>query len=342
MEKKYKYLILLNIFLLTSSLYSQNNSKYYDETVKPRIRVIIDNDFGGDPDGLFQLAHHLLSPSVEVKGIIGSHHYKDGFYDHPGTANYACTQVKELLNVMQLTEKVPVFEGGSSSLTNNQIPVISDGAKIIVKEAMRKDTKMPLYIVCGAGLTNIASAYLMEPQIAKKIILIWIGGAEHKGLGIPPPRVKNPEYNLGIDIKASQVIFNVSEIPIWQIPRDTYRQALFSFAELIYKIKPCGETGTFLIDKLENLMKRANRSLGESYVLGDSPLVLLTALQTSWEADPASSKYILKPTPNINEYGLYDEMSEKLKMRVYTNLDTRLMFEDFIAKLKLFSNKKEP
>lgn len=30
----------------------------------PRMRVIIDNDFSGDPDGLFQLAHHLLSPSV--------------------------------------------------------------------------------------------------------------------------------------------------------------------------------------------------------------------------------------------------------------------------------------
>jgi hypothetical protein len=32
----------------------------------PRQRIIIDNDFGGDPDGLFQLAHHLASPSVEI------------------------------------------------------------------------------------------------------------------------------------------------------------------------------------------------------------------------------------------------------------------------------------
>jgi len=41
--------------------------------VRPRARVIIDNDFSGDPGGLVQLAHHVLSPSVEIRAIIGSH-----------------------------------------------------------------------------------------------------------------------------------------------------------------------------------------------------------------------------------------------------------------------------
>jgi purine nucleosidase len=39
----------------------------------PRLRVISDNDYAGDPDGLFQLAHHVLSPSVDVRAVIGSH-----------------------------------------------------------------------------------------------------------------------------------------------------------------------------------------------------------------------------------------------------------------------------
>jgi hypothetical protein len=34
----------------------------------PRLRVIIDNDFAGDPDGLLQLAHHLLSPGGDPRG----------------------------------------------------------------------------------------------------------------------------------------------------------------------------------------------------------------------------------------------------------------------------------
>lgn len=328
-------LIALNLF----SVFAQTDAHYYTETVRPRARVIIDNDFGGDPDGLFQLAHHLLSPSVEIKGIIGSQHYSSGFYGSPGTAAFACLQVEELLTVMQLSGKIPVYEGGASGLTDVNTAVKSKGAEAIIKEAMREDTRMPLYIVCGAGLTNIASAYLMEPEIAKRITLIWIGGPEYPGQAIPPPNGKKLEYNLGIDIKACQVIFNHSEIKIWQVPRDAYRQALYSYSELVYKIKSRSNTGNYLVNKLEDLMKRAKRSLGETYVLGDNPLVLLTALQSSWEVDPSSSEYVIKQAPHINESGLYEETSDGRKIRVYTNLDTRLMFNDLVAKLVLSDMK---
>src|ERR1035437_4935206 len=165
-----KFTIIGVILLQGLYVYAQNNSAY-NKTIEPRIRVLIDNDFGGDPDGLFQLAHHILSPSVEIKGIICSRNYEGGFYSSPCTATYACTQVNELLNTMQLTGKFPIYEGGNSGLIDVKTPVISEGAKAIVHEAMREDTKMPLYVVCGAGLTNIASAYLIEPRIAKKIIL---------------------------------------------------------------------------------------------------------------------------------------------------------------------------
>jgi len=333
-------ILTIGVILLQGWSISAQSNLVYKDTVEPRIRVIIDNDFGGDPDGLFQLAHHLLSPSTEIKGIIGSKNYEGGFYGSPCTATYACTQVKELLSAMQLMGKFRVYEGGNSGLTDIKTPIVSEGAKAIVQEAMREDTKMPLYVVCGASLTTIASAYLMEPRIAKKIILVWIGGGEYRESSTTLLAENNPEYNLGIDIKACQVIFNSSDIPIWQVPRDTYRQALYSYSELVYKIKSNGATGKFLVRKLEDLMKKAKGSLGEAYVLGDSPLVLLTALQAPWSSDPSSSKYVIKLTPKINDSGFYEENSEGRKIRVYTNLDTRLMFDDLVAKLALFKMKK--
>jgi purine nucleosidase len=322
------------IILQDFRVFAQNNLVNYNETVKPRIRVIIDNDFGGDPDGLFQLAHHILSPSVEIRGIIGSKHYKDGFYGSSGTATYACKQVDELLRVMKLTGKFSIYEGANTGLTDIKTPVITDAAKALVQEAMRDDTKLPLYVVCGAGLTNIASAFLMEPAIAEKLILVWIGGPEYEARATPSGE-KSPEYNLGIDIKACQVVYNVSNISVWQVPRNTYRQALYSYPELVYRLKTKGNVGKYLIKKLEDLMKRANRSLGEAYVLGDSPLVLLTALHSSWENDPSSSRYVIKPAPIITDSGLYEEKSDGRKIRIYSDLDTRLMFEDLVAKIAL-------
>jgi hypothetical protein len=41
--------------------------------------------------------------------------------------------------------------------------------------------------VYGARLTNIASAYLLEPRIADKIILVWFGGSECQGLALAHP-----------------------------------------------------------------------------------------------------------------------------------------------------------
>jgi len=121
------------------------------------------------------------------------------------------------------------------------------------------------------------------------------------------------------------------------VPRDGYRQALTIYAELTYKVKGQGETGSFLVSHLDDLMKRTDKGLGEAYALGDSPLLLLTALQSAWEADPSSSKYALRKAPIVSEKGYFDENPNGREIRVYNDLDVRLMFEDFFAKLALFS-----
>jgi heme/copper-type cytochrome/quinol oxidase subunit 2 len=40
----------------------------------------------------------------------------------------------------------------------------------------------------------------------------------------------------------------------------------------------------------------------------------------------------MKSAPSISDSGLYEETSEGRKIRVYTNLDTRLMLDDLVAK----------
>jgi inosine-uridine nucleoside N-ribohydrolase len=319
------------------------NGIFGEDIVKPRMRVIIDNDFGGDPDGLFQLVHHLLSPSVEIRAIIGSHlRAGDPFDPSKEQAVNAKKKIEALLATMNLSKAYPVYQGSNIALIDKTTPHRSEAAEAIVKEAMREDTKQPLYVVCGAGLTEIASAYLMEPAIAKRLTLIWIGGPEYVELAPPPPGYTSLEYNLGIDIMAGQVIFNNSEIPIWQIPRNVYRQMIYPYSSLLVKVKPQGKIGNYLTTTLEELMKRIgkfNYYLGEVYILGDSPLVLLTALQSSFEADPSSSDYVLHPSPLINDQGLYEVNHSGRNIRVYQRVDAALVFEDFISKLVLFNER---
>ena len=308
--------------------------------VTPRARVIIDNDFSGDPDDLFQLAHHVLSPSVEIPFVIGSHlSATDGFDPSGIQAENAVRIARETLAMLGDRGQIPVLLGSNVALASSELPTRTEAAEAIIAEAMRDETDLPLYIALGAGLTELASAYLIEPRIAERLTAVWIGGNEHDGLAVPPPNPDQIEYNLNIDILAGQVIFNDSTIPIWQVPRNIYRQCLVSYAELDARVRPMGRLGAYMVEAIERLVEGVGAHgllMGETYALGDSPLVLLTALQSAFQADSSSSFHQTLPTPILNADGSYTPKPDGRPLRVYTQLDVRLMFEDMYLKLAAF------
>lgn len=312
----------------------------FREAVKPRLRVFIDNDYSGDPDDLFQTAHHLLSPSVRIAGILGSHLGPGDPWDSSGrSAANAVYRAQELLETMGMAGMVQVVQGSEEGLEDEATPRPSAGAEAIVAEAMRED-ELPLILACGAGLTDLASALMLEPRIAERMTLVWIGGNEHTGISAPPPEGAGPEYNLKIDMPAARSVFGRGDLRIWQVPRDVYRQCLMSSAELEAKVRPCGRLGRFLVDAIETARDRMaarGRNLGETYAMGDSPLVLLTALLSAYQPAPSSCSWVDIPRPALLQGGSYGQGTGEGSLRVFTRIDSRLMFEDFYAKLGLFA-----
>ncbi|GEN79060.1 nucleoside hydrolase [Actinotalea fermentans] len=308
-----------------------------------RARVICDNDYAGDPDGLIQLAHHLLSPSVEVRAVIASHLAPGDVFDPSGrSAEHGAAAAR---TVAELAGRdVPVVAGSEVGIdgTRERTGDVSPAARAIVEEALRDDPR-PLYLACGGGLTEVAAAWLAEPAIAGRIAaVIWIGGAEHDlaavgGRSVPaPPGWDGLEYNTAIDLRAAQVVF-ASDLPLWQVPRDAYRQLLASSAELDARLRSAGALGAHLasaLDDARTLMAALGQDLGETYDLGDTPLVLLTALQSAFQPDASSSRYVTVPAPAVADDGGYLPRPGGRPMRVYTTLDTRLALADLFAKLE--------
>lgn len=308
-----------------------------------RVRVIIDNDLSGDPDGLVALAHHLLSPSVDIRGVIGTHlrpgdHWAAEQGDVPAAAVAMAAKVAKLCK----RADVRIVPGARPQLADHETPQDSEGVRLIIEEAMRDDFDTPLYVCCGASLTEIASAWLLEPRIAERLTVVWIGGHEHAGAPLAPG-APDMEYNLAIDPMAAQVVFNRSDLRVWQFPRDAYRQALASRAELQQRMGRSGKLGRFLFERLGGVAATV-AGLGmiarETYVLGDSPLVLATALQAMFESDTSSCRWVDLPCPFIGDDGLYVENPAGRPLRVFTQLDNRLWLEDLYAKLALLASRK--
>ena len=296
-----------------------------------RTSVIIDNDFSGDPDGLYALAHLMSSTAVDVKAIVCSHLHEGENWSEPGVPApvSGMKEVKKLQDAMKADWSTITLPGSDVALADVNTPIASEGAKRIVEEALKHDSNNPLLVLAGGGLTEIASAWLLNHDIGSRIVLVWIGGEEYPGT-IPTPR-EDPEYNTTIDIHASQVVFNKSDIQVWQVPRNAYRLCLMSNAILAKRLGDSA-IGRYLNSKLSQFIGQDKQA--EAYVLGDNPLVLLSALRSNWEPDASSSVYEWRDRPSVLDNGRFQFGTNDSKVRVYRSLDTYLLFDDMFAKLK--------
>lgn len=308
------------------------NSPAFVPGMGPRARVLIVNDLSGDADGLFSTVHAILSPSTEVCGIIGTRAAQP-----TETAKRSTELAEEMLRLMNLSRTIPVYRGADGPLSAPNVLSECPGARAIIKEAMR-ESDLPLYVTVGAGLTEIASALMLEPRIAERLTLIWIGGNPHEMGGA--------EYNLDLDREAARFIFNESKVPLWQVTSKAYGTCFVSMTELQAYVEPYGAIGAWLYAKIAEGypgLTRIGANPGETWSMGDNPLVLLTAL-TGWipseRSQPFRYERVGTPfdevfAPFLEEDGNYRNRPDGRRMRVFNSVDTRLMFGDFFAKIQM-------
>lgn len=294
-------------------------------------RVIIHSDIAAEADDPFAIVHHLLTPSEDIRGIIAAN-FEWKFRNIPSmklfaghSADKSLKEGKKILTAMDIDD-VPLVKGAANYLTDvNKLPD-SPGADLIIQEAMRK-TEAPLYIALQAHLTDLAIAYLKQPEIAKRIAAaVWIGG------GVYPMGGEEP--NLREDVLAAQIVFD-SPIPIWQIPHNVYSGCYLSFAELMRNVKPMGKIGAYLAEEMVALNDwygkipmRMPFPHGETWSIGDQPTVsvlLETEAGSCWHEQRVQ----------INDDMSYRFSEDYKPVKVYDNIDRRLMMDDFFAKLAI-------
>ena len=126
-----------------------------------------------------------------------------------------------------------------------------------------------------------------------------------------------------------------SEMPLWQIPINVYKQMSVSLAELQVRVKPYGKIGKYLFEQMvEFNMKTAHITHwphGEIWGLGDSPTISVLLEETE-KLDIFDEVH----APNINYDDLkYEHNTVNRKIRVYNFVNPRLTMEDFYAKMMI-------
>ncbi|MDN5315584.1 MAG: hypothetical protein PWP10_4336 [Clostridiales bacterium] len=298
----------------------------YQVPENKKVRVIVHTDCKNEADDQFALAHHLMTPQFEIRGIIAGHFEANHFLHGEGnTMQASYDEIIRVLDYMGIKDSYEhiVYKGGVRPMSDEATKVESAGAAFIIEEAMRSDER-ELYAVFLGSLTDLAAAIIKEPAICGRMTAVWIGGGPYPSGGF--------EFNLLQDINAANVVFS-SSMPLWQVPENVYKQMEVSLAELQYKIQPCGAIGNYLFQQMVDFNNRVvaykDWPHGESWGLGDQGTVTVLLEEHN------RGNYDWLPAPNFSKEMYYIHKQENRPIRVYHMLDARFTLEDFYAKLSI-------
>jgi purine nucleosidase len=291
-------------------------------------RVIIDTDAKNEADDQYAIVHALLSPTLDVRGLIAAHF---GTRRSTRSMQESREEIDRLLDLMNLRGKVTVADGAARAIADGRTPQDSPGARLIVEESKQASAEDPLYVAFLGPLTDMASAILLDPEIVRRpVVVIWIGGVGYAGVETYP----GIEFNLSNDIAAANLVYD-SGITIWQVPSNVYSQVSVSYAELEEKIRGTSDLADYLIDQMVEWNATHHPEPIESRSLGDSPAVSLMLF-------PRGGNFRTVPAPRFGREGHYLPGSGH-PVRVVESVDVRFLIEDMFAKIRRFGrNSSHP
>jgi purine nucleosidase len=282
-------------------------------------RIIINTDAKNEADDQFAIVHALLSPTLDVRGIVPAHF---GTRRTNRSLQESREEVDLLLSLMDLTESVVVADGAPTALVDAATPIPSPGSRLIIEEAMKDEGT--LFITFLGPLTDMASAILEEPAIQDRdVVVVWIGGPSYDGI----LSGYRPEFNLSNDVISANVVMD-SRVPVWQIPMSVYTLVSVGHEELRQKVEPLGELGAYLVRQLVEFNEREPEMMMDFRSLGDSPAIgaVMNPLGALWRERPAPS---FAPDSEMEPVD-----PNRRPIRVCESIDVRWLLEDMFAKLR--------
>lgn len=290
-----------------------------------RRRLIIDTDAKNEADDQFAIVHALLSPSLDIAGIVPAH-FGDARSRH--SMQDSRDEVDLLLRLLD-RDDVVVANGAEHAVPDALTPVDSDGARLIISEARKPG---PLFVIFLGPLTDMASALLLDPSIADNpdLTVVWIGGTPYDGA---TGGERRGEFNLSNDVTAANVVFQ-SRLRVWQIPMTVYRMVGVGYAELDEKVAPHGELGEYLVRQLKEFNAEHVDPEIEYRSLGDSPAVSVVL-------NPDGAVWRHRPVHVFGDDArMTNVIVEGRSVLVAESVDVRFLLEDMFAKIKAHAARR--
>lgn len=174
------------------------------------VDCVLDTDAYNEIDDQFAIAWLLRAGWARVKALYAAPFLNERSTSPEDGMRKSYDEIRKLLSLMQATDAPPVFNGSTRFLPDETTPVASDAASHLATLAREYSPERPLYVLAIGAITNVASALLMQPDIAPNIAVVWLGGHA-------PFWPNTREFNMAQDVAAARVVFG-GGAPVVQLP----------------------------------------------------------------------------------------------------------------------------
>ncbi|MHA7287661.1 nucleoside hydrolase [Arthrobacter sp. MDT3-44] len=259
--------------------------------------LVVDNDFGGDPDGLVALAHILLRCNPGATVLVATSPLNAGLAGAAGidpttTTGRGHHLAKRLVQLLGLTD-VRVVPGAEA--TGTTTGELSAAAHAIVQTSARFERTT---VLCGGPLTNVADALRLDVSLTDRAALVWVGGTRTEaGRG---------EYNADTDLGAANQVL-ASGMTLERIPYEEYTQMTVAVDAVKNELAAASPVGSWLAERLLNVPPFVE--LGSTLTLGDSVLVPFVPVPHTPGRQTAPGT---APGHQVDSMALWDDLIRRL------------------------------
>ena len=290
------------------------------------ITAVLDTDTYNEIDDQFALSYALLArQAVDLRAVIAAP-FSNFRAATPGEGmQKSCDEIRRILALFGKSAENFAYPGSTGYLPDRRTPVDSAGARRIVELAREvRAAGRKLHILAIAAITNVASALLLAPEIARDVVIVWLGGHDFDWKD-------NNEFNLRQDVPAAQVVFDSGAPLVWIPCRSVASHLDITLAELGPALAPAGELGKFLYGRTEELMKLRNIP---SKVIWDISTVAYFSVPGACTAQTI-------PAPVLGDDKSWNPAAGRHDIVMVRALDREAVFADLFRKLATFDAAKK-
>lgn len=297
----------------------------YPYNLTKKADVILDTDAYNEVDDQFAIAYLLRSQELNPVGFIAAPFFNERADSPEDGMEKSYDEIIRILKLAKREDLIPyTYRGSKEYLTRDSLnPIESEGARKIVELAKDHSPENPLYVVAIAAITNVASAFLLDPSISESTVVIWLGGQQYDCTNFP-------EFNLNQDIYAARIVMERSEHFVMLPCRGVVSGFRTSYPEMEHWLKGKGDELTAYL--LELFLKT-----GETHKkapMWSRPIWDVTAVAWLLNKDERFMEVHTKKRRLPQYDGTYEPENPMLPtMELVTYIQRDILFSDLIQKV---------